>query len=150
VVPTVCRGPCHRADPRHFDPAAALTPDGKTLYVGYYVQDSSEKIRTELATLQVTGNGLQLVGYKPLSSVAFDLLPSNIPSPIPPLKAEDTVDFEQIKIPGDALGDYIGLTTDANGNPMAAWGDDRNSWVSPADGLYPGPHPKADVFFVKP
>lgn len=142
--------PSTMADPRHFDPAAALTPDGKSLYVAYYVQQADEKIRTELATLQVTGNGLQLVGYKPLSSVAFDLLPSNIPSPIAPLRLEDTVDFEQIKIPGDALGDYIGLTTDANGNPLAAWGDDRNTWISPANGLYPGPHPKADVFFVRP
>lgn len=139
------------ANPQHFMPAIALSPDARTLYVGYYVQDSSEKIRTEMATLQVTGNGLQLLGYKPLSSVSFDIEPSNVPSPFSPLKSEDTVNAgEQLSACTLALGDYMGLTTDANGNPMAAWSDCRNTWVSPANGVFPGPHAKTDVFFVRP
>jgi len=137
-------------DPHHVLPAVALTSDAKTAYVGYYVQGSDEKVRTELATLKVANNALQLQGYKPLSSVSFDLEPNNIPSPFPPLKSEDTVNFDQNVKAGYALGEYMGLTTDANGNPMAAWGDCRNTWVSPANGLYPGAHPKPDVFFVRP
>jgi hypothetical protein len=148
--PPVTIAPATANDPQHVIPAVALTQDAKTLYVGYYVQHSDEKIRTELATLKVANSGLQLQGYKPLSSVSFDLEPNNIPSPFPPLKSEDAVNFDQVISSGYALGEYMGLTTDANGNPMAAWGDCRNTWVSPANGLYPGAHPKPDVFFVRP
>ena len=117
--------------------------------VGYYVQQSNEQVRTEMATLQLTGGGLQLPSYKPLSSVAFDLEPNNVPSLFPPLKAE-TMNFDWLIKPGYSLGEYMGVATDAAGNPMASWGDSRNSWVSPADGYYPGIHPQTDVFFVKP
>jgi hypothetical protein len=142
--------PATTADPQHFHPSVALTPNGNTLYVGYYVQQSNEQVRTEMATLQLTGNGLQLVGYKPLSSVAFDLEPSNVPSPVTPLKSENTLNFDHSTVSGYALGEYMGMATDAAGNPMAAWGDSRNSWVSPADGYYPSVHPQTDVFFVRP
>jgi hypothetical protein len=142
--------PATANDPQHVIPAVALTPNGNTLYVGYYVQDSNEQVRTELATLQLTGGGLQLLGRKPLSSVRFDLVPNNIPSPFPPLKTEDTIGFNLGLQTGYALGEYMAVATDPNGNPMAAWGDCRNTWVSPANGLCPGPHPKADVFFVRP
>jgi hypothetical protein len=142
--------PATAAAPRHFHPAVALTPNGNTLYVGYYIQQANEQVRTEMATLQLTGGGLQLVGYKPLSSVAFDLEPSNVPSPIPTLKSETTVNFDIFIAPGYNLGEYMGMTTDAAGHPMAAWGDSRNLWVSPPDGYYPGVHPQTDVFFVRP
>lgn len=147
--PVITAGPS-ATDPQHFLPAIALTPDGSRLYLGYYVQQSDERVRTELATLQITGGGLQLLGRQALSSVAFDLEPNNIPSPFPPLKSEDTINFDQLIRPGYALGEYMGVATDANGNPMASWGDCRNSWTSPADGFYPGVHPQTDVFFVKP
>ena len=101
------------------------------------------------------------VGRKPLGQLPrrstessercrFDLEPNNIPSPFPPLKSEDTINFDQLIKPGYALGEYMGVATDANGNPMASWGDSRNSWTSPANGFYPGTHPQTDVFFVKP
>jgi hypothetical protein len=141
--------PATASDPRHFHPAVALTPDGNTLYIAYYIQQSNEKIRTELASLRITGTGLQLLSRRALSSVAFDLPPNNIPSPLSPLKSEDTINFDQLSTAGYELGEYMGVTTDASGNPMAAWGDSRNTWVSPANGLYPGPHPKSDVFFVR-
>ena len=139
------------AEPQHFHPALALAPNGNTLYVAYYVQQSNEQVRTDMATLQLTGGGLQLLGYKQLSSVAFDLQPSNVPSSIGvPGKLENTVNFDRRFRAGYALGEYIGMATDAAGNPMASWGDGRNSWVSPADGYYPGTHPQTDVFFVRP
>lgn len=138
------------SDPQHVIPAVALTPNGNTLYVSYYVQDSNEQVRTELATLQLTGGGLVSVGIRPLSSLRFDLEPNNIPSPLAPNKSQDSVHFDYSIPSGYALGEYMGVTVDLNGNPMAAWGDCRNTWVSPANGLYPGPHPKVDVFFVKP
>jgi hypothetical protein len=103
-----------------------------------------------MATLQLTGGGLQLLGYKPLSSVAFDLEPDNVPSSIGVSKDETTVNFDYVILPGYSLGEYMGVATDAAGHPMAAWGDSRNSWVSPADGYYPGIHPQTDVFFVRP
>jgi hypothetical protein len=136
--------------PQHFHPAIALSPNGNILYVGYYVQQSDEKVRTEMATLQVTRGGLQMLGRQPLSSVAFDLEPNNVPRPFPLLKNEDTINFDYVIVAGYALGEYMGMATDAAGNPMASWGDSRNSWVSPADGYYPGTHPQTDVFFVRP
>jgi hypothetical protein len=142
--------PATANDPQHVHPALALTPNGNTLYVAYHAQDSNEQLRTELATLQVTGGGLLAMGTRPLSSVRFDLPPSNIPSPLPPLKSEDTINFDQSIFAGWALGEYMGLAVDDNGNPIASWGDCRNTWVSPPNGLYPGPHPKVDVFFVRP
>ena len=141
--------PATTADPQHFHPALALAPDGNTLYVDYYVQQSNEQVRVEMATLHLTGGGLQLLGYKQLSSVAFDLEPSDIPSPKPPLKSDDSVNFDFFHA-GYMLGEYIGMATDPAGNPLASWGDGRNSWVSPADGYYPGVHPQTDVFFVRP
>lgn len=142
--------PATTGEPRQFHPAVALAPNGNTLYVGYYVQQSNEQVRTEMATLQLTGGGLQLVGYTPLSSVAFDLEPNNVPSSIGVSKDENTVNFDYIMKPGYNLGEYMGVATDAAGNPMASWGDSRNLWVSPADGYYPGVHPQTDVFFVRP
>jgi hypothetical protein len=135
------------ADPQHFMPACALSPDGNTLYVGYYVQQSNEQVRTDLATFKVLDSGLQFLGRQGLSSVAFDLEPNNIPSPFDPWS---TINFDQFVAPGYALGEYMGVAIDANGNPIAAWGDSRNSWTSPANGLYPGVHPQTDVFFVRP
>jgi hypothetical protein len=149
-LPPLVVAPPTTADPQHFLPAAALTPNGNTAYVGYYAQDSSERVRTELATLQLTGGGLVRLGTRPLSSASFDLEPNNIPSPFPPLKSESTVNFDQLIKPGYALGEYMGVAVDANGNPMASWGDSRNSWTSAAGGFYPGVHPQTDVFFVKP
>jgi hypothetical protein len=134
-------------DPQHFLPAVALTPDASTLYVGYYVQQSDEKVRTDLATIQISDSGLQLQSRQGLSSVAFDLEPNNVPSP---LNNWDTINFDQLLTAGYALGEYMGVATDANGNPIAAWGDCRNSWVSPANGFFPGAHPQTDVFFVRP
>lgn len=138
------------SDPQHIIPSIALTPNGNTAYVGYYVQDSNEQVRTELATLQLTRSGLQLLSRKPLSSVRFDLTPNNVPSPFPPLKSKDSANFDFGVQPGYDLGEYMAVVTDPSGNPLAAWGDCRNTWVSPANGVYPGPHPKTDVFFVKP
>jgi len=137
-------------DPQHVIPAVALTANGNTLYVGYYVQDSNEQVRTELATLQLTAGGLLAMATKPLSSVRFDLEPNNVASPFPPLKNADTISFDRSVVTGYAFGEYMSLAVDPNGNPMAAWGDSRNSWVSPANGFYPGVHPQTDVFFVKP
>lgn len=135
------------AEPQHFMPASALSPDGNTLYVGYYVQQSNEQVRTDLATFQVLDSGLQFLGRQGLSSVAFDLEPNNIPSPFDPWS---TINFDQFVTPGYALGEYMGVAIDGNGNPIAAWGDSRNSWTSPANGLDPGVHPQTDVFFVRP
>lgn len=138
------------SDPQHIIPALALTPDANALYAAYYVQDSNEQVRTELAAVQLTGGGLLAMGRKPLSSVRFDLEPNNFPSPFPPLKSLDTISFDRSVVTGYALGEYLGVAVDPNGNPMAAWGDSRNSWISPDNGLYPGIHPQTDVFFVRP
>lgn len=136
------------AEPRHFHPAVALSPDGSTLYVGYYAQQANEQVRTELATLSVSGGGLAVLSRQPLSSVAFHLEPSNIPDPI--RSNNTTINFDQNIVPGYDLGEYMGVATDSGGNPIAAWGDNRNLWVSPHNALYPGLHPQADVFFTRP
>lgn len=138
------------ADPQHFHPAVALSPGGDSFYVGYYVQQSNERLRTDLATVRILGNGLQVLGTRPLSSVAFDLAPNNVPSPFPPYFSLDTVNYDQIIVAGYSVGEYMGVAIDAVGNPIASWGDLRNTWTSPTEGIFPGIHTQADVYFLRP
>jgi hypothetical protein len=82
-----------------------------------------------------------------VSSVAFDLTPSNIPIPT----AADpflTTNFDRTIRPCYDLGEYLG-TTVADDRPVAAWGDNRNPWTSPPDSPAAGVHAQPDVFFKR-
>ncbi|MDB6041019.1 MAG: hypothetical protein JWM99_4860, partial [Verrucomicrobiales bacterium] len=138
--------PSTTADPLHFHPALSLAQNGNSAYVGYYVQQANEQIRTDLAVFQLADKKAILKSVCSLSSVAFALPPNNIPDPD---DLESTVNYDQILVPGYSLGEYMGVTTDDSGVAVCAWGDSRQTWDSPVDSYSPGSHPQADVFFRK-
>jgi hypothetical protein len=133
-------------DLNHFHPAVALGQDGKKLFVGYYVQQKDEKLRTEIASFKLKKDSASDRDVQALSSVTFDLPPSVIPLPVAG-DPYDTWHWDRLLAPGYSLGEYMGVTLDDEGKPMACWGECRNTWTSPSDALAPGTHPQADVFF---
>jgi hypothetical protein len=116
--------PSTTSDPNHVNPAVALTQNGNRLLVSYYVQQSDERLRTDIARLHVDGNHLRLEAIDRLSSTAFDLTPSNIPLPQPgdPFV---TVNYDLADGTCHVLGEYqsIGVTQngDDSGPIIAAW-----------------------------
>jgi len=141
--------PSTSADPQHVHPSIAVANFGASAVVGYYVQQKNEKLRTELATLKVTGNHLKVQDRSPLSSVAFDLTPSNVHLSSNP--ADDTINWDSTIVQCYDIGEYMSVNTssfwDADSRASAAWGDNRRSWTPPPGSLVPGVHPQADVFF---
>lgn len=145
-APPLRVAPSTDADPQHVHPAIALGQNGNRPWVTYYVQAANGRLRTDIATLHVDGSHLMLQGTTGLSTSAFDLTPSNIPFPSPtnPFR---TTNYDRAVATCYDIGEYmsIAVAEDPN-NPIAAWGDNRNSWVGPAGSAAPGPHAQPDVF----
>ncbi len=141
--------PSTTADPQHVHPSIAVADFGGSAAVGYYVQQGNEKLRTEVATLKVTGNHLKVQDRSPLSSVAFDLTPSNVH--LVPDPSADTINWDSAIVQCYDIGEYMSVNTpgfwDDDARASAAWGDNRRSWTPPPGSLVPGVHPQADVFF---
>ena len=138
------------AEPHHVLPAVALTQNGSHLLVSYYVQQISERLRTDIARLSVEGNQLRLDGAQKLSSTTFNLTPNNIPFPVPG-DPFFTVSYDLGFTTCYDIGEYqsIGVSRrpgDESGPIVAAWGDNRRIWKSPSDSTAPGVHAQADVF----
>jgi len=135
-------------DPQHVHPAVVLTQNGNRLFVSYYVQQIDERLRTDVARLHVDGNHLRLEDTDRLGSTAFDLTPSNNPFP---LSGDPffTTNYDRTISACYDIGEYqsIGAPTPGLRGPIvAAWGDNRRTWVSPSDSPAPGPHAQPDVF----
>jgi hypothetical protein len=131
------------ADPQHVHPALSLNDGGEQITVAYFVQQADEKIRVDMA--RATSAGVNLAEVQQLSSVAFDLTPSNNPLPIAG-NPFFTTNFDRTIRPCYDLGEYMS-TTRSRGLVLAAWGDNRNSWTSPAGSPAAGTHSQPDVFF---
>jgi hypothetical protein len=80
-----------------------------------------------------------------VSSVAFDLTPSNNPIPNE-LNPFLTTNYDQTVSACYSLGEYLGITQAAEG-VLAAWGDNRNQWTSPPGSPAASIHAQPDVFF---
>jgi hypothetical protein len=140
------------ADPQHVHPSLALGQNGNRVWVGYYVQQSDEKLRTDLATLHVDGKKLRLDQTTGLSNVAFDLTPSNITR-----TATTTTNFDRTVTTCYDIGEYMSVAARVRGGSdtdgvVAAWGDNRNTWTGPSPppapgSSAPGTHAQPDVFF---
>jgi hypothetical protein len=133
------------ADPQHAMPSIALDADDHRAFVAYYVQQSDERFRTDVAAVRVTGRRVALEGTYPLGDTAFDLAPTNIPWPT----AADpfaTTSYDQAS-PCYDLGDYMSVAVDRSGEVRAAWGDDRRKWTGPPGSPAPYTHSQPDVFF---
>ena len=112
-----------------------------------------ENLRTDVATLSVDDNHLELDDTSGLSTQAFDLTPSNISIPIPtnPFR---TTNYDRTIATCYDIGEYMSVTVpategDADG-PIAAWGDNRNSWTGPLGSAAPFKHAQPDVFSGRP
>lgn len=132
------------ADPQHVHPFLALSHHSHKLTVSYYVQQSDERLRTDVATVRFDGGRLRLKETQPLSSTAFDLTPSNVLR-TPTL----TTNFDRTVVSCYDIGEYQTLARslrDDDGGLIAAWGDNRRTWTSPSDSPAAGTHAQPDVF----
>jgi hypothetical protein len=147
----ISAAPSTTADPQHIHPSIAVADLGDEAYVGYYVQQKDEKLRTDVTTLKVAGKKLKVDERSRLSSVAFGLPPTNI------LLRESprvTTNFDSAVVQCYAIGEYMSVNTpgfwDDDDRVRAAWGDNRRSWTGPAGpppSVAPYTHPQPDVFF---
>ena len=134
-------------DLQHVLPALSVDADGERVSVAYYVQQADGRIRVDLTTGKIGRGGRHFRAKSParLSSVAFDLVPSNNPSPIA-FNAFLTTNYDRTVPPCYNLGEYL-ATTQQERSVLAAWGDNRNTWTSPSGSPAVGPHAQPDVFF---
>jgi len=139
--------PSTKADPQHVHPAISASADGRTVNVSYYVQQGDQRLRTDIAKLNVVAGRLVPQGTSALSSTTFELTPSNVV-----ITPTSTTNFDRAIGSCSDIGEYHSLvraqpgTLNPNGNLFAAWGDNRNTWVGPHGSAAPGPHPQPDVF----
>ncbi len=134
------------ADPQHVLPAISTDGDGESFSVAYYVQQADGRIRVDLTDGSVDG-GEQLGASPavPVSSVSFDLIPSNNPFPLP-LNPFFTTNYDRTIRACYNLGEYLSIAP-GQGNVLLAWGDNRNTWTSPPGSPAEGTHAQPDVFF---
>jgi hypothetical protein len=139
------------ADPQHVHPAVALVQNGNRAFVSYYVQQVDTRLRTDVATLHLDGGHLRLEETNRLSSAAFDLTPSNNPFPLA-TNPFNTTNYDRTIQACYDIGEYqsIGAPRGGEGEDegaiVAAWGDNRRSWTSPASSPAAGTHAQPDVF----
>jgi hypothetical protein len=133
-------------DPQHVLPSLAIGDRGKEVQVAYYVQQADERVRVDLAVGEVEDGTVHFErdATRPVSSVAFDLVPGNNPIPDPPFA---TVHYDVVA-PCYDLGEYL-TTAVVDDDLLIAWGDDRNNWTSPPGSPAAGPHSQPDVFFMR-
>lgn len=140
--------PSTTATPHHIHPAITLDALGLIAWVAYYAQGSDERLRTEIARIQLTGNHLTLRDVSPLSSVSFDLTPSNVLVRRSPVQ---TSNYDQVFVTCYDLGEYMAVQAgpflDTRNRVSAAWGENRRSWTGPPGSVAPYTHAQPDVFF---
>ena len=132
------------ADPQHVHPAIDLSSNGRQLTVSYYVQQLDSRLRTDVATLKIDSRRVRLDHAGPLSSVAFDLTPSNVVR-----TPTATTNYDRAIVSCYDIGEYQTLSRsrgDEDDRVLAAWGDNRRTWLSPAGSPAAGLHSQADVF----
>jgi hypothetical protein len=136
------------ADPQHVHPFLSMSGNGGKLTVSYYVQQADGRLRTDVATLQSEDGELRVEKTAPLSTTAFDLTPSNVVR-----TATATTNYDRTVVSCYDIGEYQTLTgssgEDGDGGVIAAWGDNRRTWTSPAGSPAAGTHSQPDVFSVK-
>jgi hypothetical protein len=140
------------ADRQHVHPAVSLSQSARDLAVSFFVQQSNQLLRTDIASFKINGDGrIRARGIRPLSSTAFALTPSNV------LRTRTTTtNFDRTVVSCYDIGEYQTLARSGEDGEQvtAAWGDNRNDWTCNVAGCVggaapspvPGPHPQPDVF----
>ncbi len=134
-------------DPQHVLPALAVADDGGSFSVAYYVQQADGKIRVDLTKGSVADKSVVANSAVGVSGVSFDLIPSNNPFPLTD-NPFFTTNYDRTIRACYNLGEYLSITRQ-RGNDLLAWGDNRNSWTSPAGSPAEGVHSQPDVFFTE-
>jgi hypothetical protein len=140
--------PTTTADVQHVHPALAMSENGGSGHVAYYVQQADARLRVDQASLRFAGNAIRLAGVAPLSTRSFDLTPSNVPR-----TATTTTNYDRTIVSCYDIGEYLSVKGDDDGNTLAAWGDNRNTWTGPVGptpattSAAPFTHAQPDVFF---
>jgi hypothetical protein len=128
-------------DPHHVHPAIALSEDGEKLMVAYYVQQADIRLRTDVTSLRRVAHRWEVKDTDRLSTSTFDLTPSNNT-----LSNGVHTNFDRTVVSCYNIGEYMAIASHGD-RTVAAWGDNRHTWIGPAGSSAPGPHAKADVFF---
>ncbi|HXB70612.1 MAG TPA: sialidase family protein [Candidatus Acidoferrales bacterium] len=148
------------ANPQHVHPAIALDSKEDQAWITYYVQQADGRLRTDVTRVEIDDNNrLKLDDTSGLSTQAFDLTPNNIPTTIPSNPAR-TTNYDRIIATCYDIGEYMSVAVSAasdgdSGRPIAAWGDNRNSWTGPAAtplspaSAAPFTHAQPDVFSAR-
>ncbi len=136
-------------DRQHVLPSLSIDEEGDHVVVAYYVQQADGKIRVDMASGEVDDHALRFDREKAqrVSSVGFDLIPSNNPLPVAG-NPFFTTNYDRTVRACYNLGEYI-ATTVQDDRVLAAWGDNRNLWTSPAGSPAAGTHAQPDVFFQR-
>ncbi len=134
--------------PQHVHPAIVSDRKGERLQIAYYVQQADERLRVDLLRAKVEDRRVRVEDVQLLSSVAFDLIPSNNPIPTATLPFR-TTNYDRIVVPCYNIGEYLSIFLKED-DVLGAWGDNRNSWTSPAGSPAAGTHAQPDVFFQGP
>jgi hypothetical protein len=142
----VTAAPANTLDQQHVHPSIASDEGGEHLQIAYYVQQADERLRVDLTQAKVDDGRFRIADVEPLSSVAFDMIPSN--NPIPSATRPDrTTNYDRIVVACYDIGEYLSVF--ARGDRfLGAWGDNRNPWTSPAGSPAAGTHAQPDVFFT--
>lgn len=140
--------PATATDPQHVHPAITTDSTGAHLTIAYYVQQADGKLRVDALSAAAVNSrsGLKLQGRK-LGSLgpAFDLIPSNNPLASPPFPSNTTTNYDRTIRPCYDIGEYLSATS-VQGEPLAVFGDNRNTWTSPPASPAAGTHTQPDVF----
>jgi hypothetical protein len=123
-----------------------MSDDAETLTVSYYVQQADERLRTDVATLEVDGRKLKVESRRHLSSVAFSLTPSNIVR-----TPTSTTNYDRTVTTCYDIGEYQTLARSHGDDDsvIAAWGDNRRTWTAPPGSPAAGTHAQPDVFSTR-
>lgn len=143
--------PATPGEPQHVHPAVTMRRNGTGIWVGYYVQQADERLRTDLATLDIDNGRVERDDVAGLSSTAFDLTPSNIPRPTA-ANPFQTTNYDRSIAQCYDIGEYMSVALRGPGEgkgegAVAAWGDNRNAWTGPPGSAAPYTHAQADVYF---
>jgi hypothetical protein len=135
-------------DPQHVHPFLSLSSHAEKLTVSYYVQQADQRLRTDVATLQIDAGRLGLKETAPLSTTAFDLTPSNVVR-----TPTATTNYDRTVVTCYDIGEYQTLARsrgqNADDGVIAAWGDNRRTWTSPPGSPAAGTHSQPDVFSAR-
>jgi len=108
------------------------------------VQQADGQIRADLTGGEIKGHRFRAKPPARVSSVSFDLIPSNNPIPRE-FEPFSTTNYDQTFAACYDLGEYLAITQ-ADEGVFAAWGDNRNLWTSPSGSPAVGTHAQPDVF----